>query len=61
MGHIQDDIPWWLFANDMVLKDETHEGVNAKLNLWREVLEAKGIHLSRSKTNFHLELSCKIT
>ncbi|KAM2067303.1 hypothetical protein ACFX1T_043652 [Malus domestica] len=32
--HIQDDIPWcMLFANDIVLIDETQEGVNAKLNL----------------------------
>ncbi|KAM2872431.1 hypothetical protein FF1_019947 [Malus domestica] len=35
-GHIQDDIPWcMLFADDIVLIDETQEGVNAKLNLWR--------------------------
>ncbi|KAM1919388.1 hypothetical protein ACFX15_023329 [Malus domestica] len=34
--HIQDDIPWcMLFADDIVLIDETQEGVNAKLNLWR--------------------------
>ncbi|KAM1611225.1 hypothetical protein TB2_000020 [Malus domestica] len=33
-GHIQDDIPWcMLFADDIVLIDETQEGVNAKLNL----------------------------
>ena len=52
-GHIQDDIPWcMLFANDIVLIDETQEGVNAKLNLWREVLESKGLRLSRSKTEY---------
>ena len=34
---IQDDIHWcMLFADDIVLIDETQEGVNAKLNLWRE-------------------------
>ncbi|KAM1481697.1 hypothetical protein ACFXTO_034090 [Malus domestica] len=52
-GHIQDDIPWcMLFANDIVLIDETQEGVNAKLNLWREVLESKGLRLSRSKIEY---------
>ena len=41
-GHIQDDIPWcMLFVDDIVLIDETQEGVNAKFNLWREVLESK--------------------
>ena len=41
-GHIQDDIPWcMLFADDIVLIDETQEGVNANLNLWREVWNLK--------------------
>ncbi|KAM1746814.1 hypothetical protein ACFX11_013408 [Malus domestica] len=52
-GHIQDVIPWcMLFADDIGLIDETQEGVNAKLNLWREVLESKGLRLSRSKTEY---------
>ena len=56
-GHIQDDIPWcMLFADDKVLIDETQERVNAKLNLWREVLESKGLCLSRSKTEY---MECK--
>ncbi|KAM2752269.1 hypothetical protein EV2_001336 [Malus domestica] len=58
-GHIQDDIPWcMLFADDIVLIDETQEGVNAKLNLWREVLEYKGLRLSRSKTEY---MECKFS
>ncbi|KAM1196328.1 hypothetical protein ACFX2J_022713 [Malus domestica] len=58
-GHIQDDIPWcMLFADDIVLIDETQEGVNAKLNLWREVLESKGLRLSRSKTEY---MECKFS
>ncbi|KAM1248608.1 hypothetical protein ACFX2J_044403 [Malus domestica] len=57
--HIQDDIPWcMLFADDIVLIDETQEGVNAKLNLWREVLESKGLRLSRSKTEY---MECKFS
>ena len=46
-----------LFADDIVLIDETQEGVNAKLNLWREVLESKGLRLSRSKTKY---MECKL-
>ncbi|KAM2015416.1 hypothetical protein COP2_047002 [Malus domestica] len=58
-GHIQDDIPWcMLFADDIVLIDETQEGVNAKLNLWTEVLESKGLRLSRSKTEY---MECKFS
>ncbi|XP_070678415.1 protein DJ-1 homolog C isoform X1 [Malus domestica] len=34
------------------------EGVNAKLNLWREVLESKGLRLSRSKTEY---MECKFS
>ena len=45
--HIQDDVPWcMLFADDIVLVDETREGVNAKLELWRDTLETKGFRLS---------------
>jgi len=33
---IQDEIPWYiLFADDIVLVDETRAGVNVKLELWR--------------------------
>ncbi|KAB2612838.1 RNA-directed DNA polymerase (Reverse transcriptase) [Pyrus ussuriensis x Pyrus communis] len=34
------------------------EGVNAKLNLWREVLESKGLCLSQSKTEY---MECKFS
>lgn len=45
-GHIQDDITWcMLFEDNIVLIDEMHEGVNAKLNLWCEVLESKSLRL----------------
>lgn len=51
--HIQDDIPWcMLFADDIVLVDETREGVNAKLEVWREALELKGFKISRNKTEY---------
>jgi len=38
---IQDKIPWcMLFANDIVLVDETRVRVNVKLELWRQTLES---------------------
>jgi hypothetical protein len=58
-GSIQDDVPWcMLFADDIVLIDETSVGVNQKLELWRKTLEDKGFKLSRSKTEYmHCDFS----
>jgi len=48
---IEDEVPWYmLFADDIVLIDETREGLNDKLENWRHTLEPKGFRLSRSKT-----------
>ncbi|WVZ58983.1 hypothetical protein U9M48_009193 [Paspalum notatum var. saurae] len=50
---IQGDIPWcMLFADDVVLVDESQAGVNRKLELWRQTLESKGFRISRSKTEY---------
>ncbi|KAM1790899.1 hypothetical protein ACFX12_034922 [Malus domestica] len=58
-----DDIPIEMWkalgeTDDIVLIDETQERVNAKLNLWREVLKSKGLRLSRSKTEY---MECKFS
>jgi hypothetical protein len=50
---IQGGIPWcMLFADDVVLVDESRTGVDKKLELWRRTLEVKGFRLSRSKTEY---------
>jgi Reverse transcriptase (RNA-dependent DNA polymerase) len=50
---IQEDIPWcMLFADDVVLIDESRIGVDQKLELWRQTLESKGFRLSRTKTEY---------
>jgi hypothetical protein len=50
---IQDGIPWcMLFANNVILVDESRTEVDQKLELWRRTLEAKGFSLSRSKTEY---------
>ena len=41
-----------LFADDVVLVDESREGVNRKLELWRQTLESKGFRISRTKTEY---------
>jgi hypothetical protein len=41
-----------LFADDVVLVHESREGVNMKLELWRQTLESKGFRLSRTKTEY---------
>jgi hypothetical protein len=40
------------FAKDVVLVDEIWEGVNRKLELWRQTLESKGFRISRTKTEY---------
>ena len=41
-----------LFADDVVLVDESQAGVNRKLELWRQTVESKGFRLSRTKTEY---------
>jgi hypothetical protein len=51
--NIQGEVPWcMLFADDIVLIDETREGVNKKLEVWRQALETKGFRVSRTKTEY---------
>jgi Reverse transcriptase (RNA-dependent DNA polymerase) len=51
--HIHKTIPeCMLFADDIVLIDDTREGVNAKLEVWRDALESKGFKISRNKTEY---------
>jgi len=57
--HIQGDVPWYmLFANDIVLIDETRGGVDERLEVWRQTLKSKGFKLSRTKTEY---LECKFS
>ena len=41
-----------LFADDIILVDETKAGVNTKLELWRQTIESRGFKLSRVKTEY---------
>ncbi|KAM3395225.1 hypothetical protein P3S68_004230 [Capsicum galapagoense] len=57
--NIQGEVPWcMLFADDVVLIDESRRGVNDKLEVWRQTLESKGFRLSRTKTEY---LECKFS
>ncbi|VFQ65974.1 unnamed protein product [Cuscuta campestris] len=50
---VQEGVPWCtLFADDIVLIDDTHEGLNDKLELWRLAHETKGFRISRNKTEY---------
>jgi Reverse transcriptase (RNA-dependent DNA polymerase) len=50
---IQGDIPWcMLFADDVMLIDESRIGFDQKLELWRQTLESKGFRLSRTKIEY---------
>ena len=46
-----------LFADDVVLVDDSRTGVNRKLELWRQTLESKGFRLSRTKTEYRNAVS----
>jgi len=41
-----------LFADDIVLIDETIRGLNEKLERWRYSLESRGLRMSRLKTEY---------
>jgi hypothetical protein len=41
-----------LFADDMILVDESRTRVDQKLELWRRTLETKSFRVSRSKTEY---------
>ena len=44
---IQRDIPWYiLFADDVVLVDESQVGINRKLELWQQILELAELKLN---------------
>ena len=56
---IQDKIlSCMLFADDIVLVNETRVRVNVKLELWRQTLESRGFRLSRAKTEY---MECKFS
>jgi Reverse transcriptase (RNA-dependent DNA polymerase) len=56
MNEITNDIQeisWcMLFADDVVLIDDSRIEVDQKLELWRQTLESKGFKLSRTKTEY---------
>ncbi|KAF3661139.1 putative pre-mRNA-processing factor 6-like [Capsicum annuum] len=57
--NIQGEVPWcMLFADDVVLIDESRRGINDKLEVWRQTLESKGFRLSRTKIEY---LECKFS
>lgn len=41
-----------LFANDVVLVDETSDKFNAKSEWWKQTLESRGFWLSQSKMEY---------
>jgi hypothetical protein len=50
---IQGDISWcMLFADDVVLIDESRTRVDQKLDLWRQTLESKGFRFSKTKIEY---------
>ncbi|XP_070009693.1 uncharacterized protein [Nicotiana sylvestris] len=52
-------VPWCiLFADDIVLIDESRDGVNERLEVKRHALESKGFNLSRTKMEY---LQCKFS
>ncbi|XP_048488766.1 uncharacterized protein LOC125491268 [Plutella xylostella] len=50
---IQKEAPWcMLFADDIVLVDESGDELQVQLNQWRDTLESVGLRLSRTKTEY---------
>ena len=50
---VREEAPWtMMFADDVVLCDETAAGLEEKLERWRDALESRGLKISRSKTEY---------
>ena len=57
MDRLTDEVrrkPLWtmLFANDIVICEETREEVERRLESWKYTLERRGMKVSRSKTEY---------
>ena len=57
MDRLTDEVrrepPWtMLFADDIVICEETREKVERRLEFWKYALERRGIKVSRSKTEY---------
>ena len=57
MDRLTDEVrrepPWtMLFADDIVICEETREEVEQRLESWKYALERKGMKVSRSKTEY---------
>nr|XP_033510640.1 uncharacterized protein LOC117275475 [Nicotiana tomentosiformis] len=58
-SHIEGEVPLcMLFADDIVLIDETRGGVNERPEVWRQTLESKGFKLSKTNTEY---MECKFS
>ena len=50
---VRREPPWMmLFADDIVICEETREEVGQRLECWRYALERRGMKVSRSKTKY---------
>ena len=53
MDEVRREPPWtMLFADDIVICEETREEVERRLESWRYALERRGMKVSRSKTEY---------
>ena len=52
MDEVRREPPWtMLFADDIVICEETSEEVERRLGCWRYALKRRGMKVSRSKTD----------
>ena len=53
---VRREPPWtMLFANDIVICEETREEVERRLECWRYTLERRGMKVNRSKIKYFCE------
>ena len=53
MDKVKREPPWMmLFADDIVICEETREEVEQRLESWKYALERRGMKVSRSKTEY---------
>lgn len=49
--YIQEEVAWYMFADNITLVDETRKELVSKIERWKKVLESKDLELVEQRGN----------